>query len=376
MKHVISTKHGCAMRKWSLAVMTSALVAAGVSNAHAAEVASPLKNRTIGYVLTNYFFSLFSSEQKTECPEGINDGPIAQFDQLYPKDKKRTVVGTELQYEANVWFPSLTPEPFKFKEAGGKIAPGLNLDDKVDANDFTSQDNEPGIDNQLYRALGCVGDYRPGGSLRGFHNIYLRDRNYTRLLLELTNVDSLVDDDDVTVTTYRGMDALLTDASGNEILPNGTQRVDYLYGKRFQKQAHGRIKNGVLMTDPADLVLPIIMAYNSRPAFTIRGSQLKLAVTPEGAKGIWGGYFDIENFYKTINTAYSVYHHNYGGQSIQSIYRQMYKLADAYPDPKTGKNTAISGAVDIAFKQVFINHPKPQVASTDVKTQDVASLQK
>ncbi len=376
MKRVFSVKQGCAMRKWSLAVMTSALVAVGASSASAAETVSALKDRTIGYVLTNYFFSMYSTEQKSECPDGINDGPIAQFDQLYPKDQKRKMVDTELQYEANVWFPSLTPEPFKFKEAVSKTAPGLNLDGKADANDFTSPDNVQGIDNQLYRAIGCVGDYRPGGSLRGFHNIYLRDRNYTRLLLELTNVDSLVDDDDVTVTTYRGLDQLLTDASGNEILPNGTQRVDHLFGKRFHKQTRGRIKNGVLTTDPADLNLPIIMAYNSRPAFVIRDSQLKLDVTPDGAKGVWGGYFDIESFYKTINTAYSVYHHNYGGQSIQSIYRALHQLADGHPDPKTGKTTSVSGAVDIAFKQVFIKHPKPQVASTDQKLRDVASLQK
>jgi len=40
-------------------------------------------------------------------------------------------------------------------------------------------------------------------------------------VIELTDVDSLVNDPDVTVTTYRGTDTLLTDATGNGFLPGG-----------------------------------------------------------------------------------------------------------------------------------------------------------
>lgn len=368
MKNVVSIQ---------LAIAVSALAAVSMSNVASAESLSPVKDRTIGYVLTNYFFSMNTSEQKTECPEGTNDGPITQFNTLFPAgDKPRKLVDTELKREAEVWFPSLAPEQFKFKEAVSKMAPGLNLDGKVGPNDFTGPDGEQGIDNQLYRVIGCILDYRPGGSMRGFHNIYLRDRGYTRLLIELTNVDSLVDDDDVTVTTYRGLDNLLSDASGNEILPNGTERIDTKYGQRYIRTAHGRIKNGVFTTDPADLNVPIIMAYDSRPALVMRDAQMKMNLTADSAKGIWGGYFDVEAYYKAINTAYSTYHHNYGLQTIQSVYKALHRLADAHPDPTTGKNTAISGALDMSFKQVFINHPKPQVASTDMKTQDVASLQK
>lgn len=329
----------------------------------------------MGFVLANYFFAMYTTDDKKECPDGINDGPMVQFEQLYPKDgPKRTVVDTELKREGGVWFPSLTPEPFKFKEPVTKVAPGLNLDGKIGPNDFTGPNGETGVDNQLYRVIGCIGDYRPRGSLRGFHNIYLQDRGYTRLLMEITNLDDLTNDDDVTVTMYRGLDRLLSDASGAEILPNGTERIDTRFGKKFIRSAHGRITNGVLTIDPADLNLPIIMAYDTRPLMTIRDSQFKLNITPDGAKGLWGGYFDVESFYSAINRAYATFHHNYGGQSIMSVYRALYRLADAHPDPKTGRNTAISGAVEIQFKQAFIEHAAPKVASA--KDQSVASLEK
>jgi hypothetical protein len=35
----------------------------------------------------------------------------------------------------------------------------------------------------------------------------------------------------------------------------------------------------------------------------------------------------------------------------------MRRLADGYPDPKTGVNTAISSAVTVKFAQVFARHP-------------------
>lgn len=337
------------------------------SPASAADV-SPLRDHSIGYVLTNYFFAMQTTEQKSECPDGLNDGPITQFNMLFPKDgKKRSVVDTELRREAEVWFPSLAPEPFKFKEPVSKVAPGMNLDGKVGPNDFASPDGEAGIDNQFYRVIGCIADYRPGGSMRGFHNIYLRDRAYTRLLVELTDVDSLADDNDVTVTTYRGLDPLPTDATGNEILANGTQRID-TRGKVFYKRFHGKIANGVLMTEPTDLNIPIIMAHDARAFITVRDSRLKLNLTSSDAKGMWGGYFDIDSFYSAINITYATSHQNYGAQSAPSVYRALNRLADAHPDPQTGKNTAISAAMDVAFKQTFIQHPNKTTSS---KTSDL-----
>jgi hypothetical protein len=52
---------------------------------------------------------------------------------------------------------------------------------------------EKGIDNQMYRAVGCVGNYRgPDGSLyRHFIEDYMQKFNFNRFLIELTDVDSL-----------------------------------------------------------------------------------------------------------------------------------------------------------------------------------------
>ena len=52
-----------------------------------------------------------------------------------------------------------------------RSAIGLNLDGKVGPNDFIGPEGEKGIDNQLYRVLGCVAHFRgPDGSLYFFGN--------------------------------------------------------------------------------------------------------------------------------------------------------------------------------------------------------------
>jgi len=47
----------------------------------------------------------------------------------------------------------------------------------------------------------------------------------------------------------------------------------------------------------------------------------------------------------------------------------MRRLADGYPDPKTGTNTAISSAALVEFTQVFIRHPSQEPAQIMTRNQ-------
>src|SRR5690606_5022009 len=112
-----------------------------------------------------------------------------------------------------------------FHEVAGKLSYGLNLDGKVDADDFTHPDGATGIDNQVYRAVGCIIGFRgPDGVEVIFQDKAIADAVYNRTMIEISGVDDLRDDDAVTVTFYRGQDRLLTDATGNKIMAGGSQR--------------------------------------------------------------------------------------------------------------------------------------------------------
>lgn len=360
----------------SLATMTLAFAVTGAWAQDAAPEASVLQDRRIGYVLTSFHWAVQASEQKTECPKGFNDGPREQYTVLYPKDTKRTVIGSNLVRESQTWFPSLETDQFdaQYKEPVSKIAPGLNLDSKSDGQDFVSPDGEAGIDNQLYRVVGCTEDYRPGGTLTHFTNFYMRTRNYPRFVIELTDVDSLVNDDDVTVTTYRGLDPLPLDATGNGNAPYGTQRIDLRWGKMFNYTLKGKIVDGVLITNASDIKIPYNYAFNDRGVMAMRGAQLKLNLTSEQATGLYAGFFDTWSWYRALNGALGTHSLSYGRQSAPSMWRALNRLADGYPDPKTGRNTAISGAITVTMKQAFIQHPDAAVAATAGSQQKQASI--
>jgi hypothetical protein len=319
-----------------------------------------VKNGTIAYAWTDRYWAVYESKDgKTECPQGMNDGPREQFKQLFPDDgKKRTVVETQLAREGYQWHPTTTPESFPFHEAQGKISYGLNLDGKVGPDDFKSPEGEEGIDNQLYRVIGCIADYRSSGSIYHFENEYVRRYNDNRWIIEISGVQDLTNSPDVTVTTYRGLDSLLTDATGDAFLPGGTIRADLRWGKQFVYKIKGSIKDGVLITEPVDTMeVPWGATFNTNGYQLFRGLRFKLKLTPTTAEGLVGGYVDVESFVHHLNTSWSTHHQSYGQHSSPSQYRAMKRLADGYPDPQTGTNTAISSAVTVKFIRIYLDKP-------------------
>ncbi|HIN89850.1 MAG TPA: hypothetical protein EYN04_04350, partial [Porticoccaceae bacterium] len=294
-------------------------------------------------------------DAKQECPRGFNDGPREQFEQLYPYHEGLTVEETQLKQEIETWHPSTEPDGFEFLEVEGEISWGLNLDGEVGPNDFVHPNGSPGIDNEVYRAVGCVIGFRgPDGVEFIFQNKAIVDERYNRMMVELTEVDDLENDDNVTVTVYRGMDRLLTDATGSRVMPGGTQRVDRRWGQNLIRQVEARIVDSVLITEPiGDLIIP--WQNLSVPSIQLfRDARFELDLSAEGATGLLAGYADVDTWYYQLIRNDSTHHLSNGQISGISLYKALRRLADAYPDPETGENTAISTALDIKMTQVFI----------------------
>jgi len=339
-----------------------------------------IKDRSIGYVTTALHWAVAQTpDGKTECPDGMNDfGPREIFKELYPDPTKHTIVETELGREAMYWFPDGGhEEKFPYHDAKGSIGPGLNLDGKVGPNDFTSPFGEKGIDNQLTRVVGCSRFYRaPDGTYYIFADKYAREFRYNRSMIEITNLDNLTNDDDVDVTIYRGLDRLMQDATGNNIVAGGTQHIDSRFAKKFEAHLKGKIKDGVLTTQPAD-VFWMWSCFGGVPGGEkFHAMRFDLKLTPEHATGMIGGYADIDNWYFHLIGCQSTHHLSYGQLSATGLYRSLKRSADAYPD-KTGQMTAISSAINLEMAQVFIMHDdKPaakQVAETETKARRVSA---
>ena len=318
-----------------------------------------LRDGRIGYVMTNLFWSVYQTpDAKEECPKGFNDGPREQFEILFPDVESRTVVDTQLAQEIETWHPTTDPDPLPFYDIEGPYSYGLNLDGEVGQNDFTHPDGTQGIDNEVYRAVGCIIGFRgPDGVEVIFQDKAIADRAYNRTMIELSGVDNLENDDSVTVTVYRGMDRLLTDATGMKVMSGGSQRVDLRWGAKLIRQTEGKIVDSVLTTEPiADVVIPWMNL--GVPTFQlIRDMRFQLDLSPTNANGLIAGYADVDTYYKQLIRNDSTHHLSNGQISGISLYKALSRLADAYPDPETGRNTAISTALDVKMAQVFIVHP-------------------
>ena len=365
-------KHLKIKRPWAGIAAGAVCAAAILSGAHSSDSIADgsvagLIDGKIGYALTDARWAIRQTENgETECPDGFNEGPRAQFRALYPDGG--TVAETRLERESASRFPLDKEDNFPYREAQGKFAIGLNLDGKVGPTDFTSDEGEPGVDNQLFRAIGCTRLFRaPDGTFAHFTNMWVREMNFNRILVELSDVDSLIDDDAVNVTLYRGKDRLMTDATGANIMPGGSNRVDERFGKKFIHHLKGKIEDGVLTTEPADVRWPWAVFLQRPGAYDIRGLRFNVNLGPEHADGLVAGYADIEAWYAQLIRSWSTHHSSYGGLSQPSLYRQLLRLADGYPD-ESGAMTALSSAITVRMTQVFIERTGGEMASDQDKS--------
>lgn len=336
---------------WGAFTILAALIVVPATS-FASDGTAPPDGR-IAYVVTDMSWAVYqTADGKAECPDGFNKyGPPEMFAKLYPKGG--TVADTRLFLLSRKYFPMDSKDPFSMPEAKGPIAIGLNLDGKTGQRDFTSPSGEKGIDNELYRLIGCNRQFRgPAGEFRHY-GLYLgRQQSYSRIIIELTGVHSLQNDDNVTVTILRGLDPLLTDASGEHVLPGGTQRIDNRFSKRFYAQIKGKIVKGQLRTEPTDLVWPWSFFYSAADEYRLRGARFRLNLTNKTAKGLLGSYVDIDSFYSTLSM-WSMNNLAYGQLDPWGFYQKLRQLADGYPD-KSGRMTAISSAINISAVQVFL----------------------
>ena len=347
------------MHRYAACLLLPVAILLAAGPARAAPSDAP-PGRSVAYVLTNMSWATQSTPAATECPKGLNEGTREQFKQLFPEDgSKRPFVATQLRREIDSFHPTTAPEPFAFREGEGSVAPGLDLDGVSGPEDFTGPDGRPGVDNQMHRVLGCTANYRaPDGPIRFFEDEMVLRENYNRVVVQLDGVDSLQDDDAVDVRIFRGRDKVLVDAGGLKAVPGGTQRMDLRWGENYIRETRGSIKGGVLRTEPVDLLYPWDVFWLPSDQYMYK-ARLELSLTPAAATGFIGGYVDIAMWYLHTVKNWGTHYQSYGNSSAPSIYKAMRRLADAEPDPATGENRAISGALAVVWTQVNIIPPDP-----------------
>jgi hypothetical protein len=348
-------------------------------------------NGEMGFVVTAFAPAIYQS--KDDCPDGpANTVRESYLQSLPPTERTRLEDPANAQELSKRWQsyalgpnntnicsnPELFDRPIQ-RVLQGKVALGLNLDgdhgngssnpDTCPHEKFTSPTGEPGIDNQVYRAMGCSSNYRgvdgtSGDIVKGF-NMLLASGEQSKVLL-LRGVHNLEHQDDVEVILASTSDRPILDANHNFIV-NASFTVSA--NPRWRNVLHGHIEQGVLTTDPVDIRLSLRVGHGGirgqKAEWDLRKARLRLTFEPDGSvKGLVGAYQPIGNVIEHT-TLGGIGAATVAGIDCAAQYATLKKLADGVRDPTTGQCTADSTALDFAAVPAFVFDRPPGGASAE-----------
>jgi hypothetical protein len=378
----------------------------GVPELRTAQAAGDtMAGQTRGYVFTQFHFARPDTDVKADCPNGLAMSLRESFiAQLPPEDQARAqqvkgfgAVGSmmlatddpktglkfgdseeamakmsEQEHEAMIKKRrdpnrhTVCNNPEDYKGVGFQTidhsgpALGMNLDGTEDGHatggtcahqKFTGVDGTPGIDNQYWRAFGCIAVYRHSGV---DWDSTIRTGDWA-ILMEVTPVAKGGHDGDVDVSFYSSKDGVTLDASGK--IPTGLS-LEYIDDPALIARTSGRIENGVLTTRPVDFTYK----YDNQiihNRWSFEAARFRLKMMPDGSlSGEMGGYADVDKFYGFTVKPQTIDGANANNIDCPGLYTAMHSLADGDRDPKTGTCKALSIALDVQAIPAFVIHPE------------------
>jgi uncharacterized protein DUF1592/uncharacterized protein DUF1588/uncharacterized protein DUF1595/uncharacterized protein DUF1585/uncharacterized protein DUF1587 len=320
---------------------------------------------------------------KDTCPEGLNPLsdvffkrdlrilglPAAEVNAMFDKDYKIQngdpttrwveVVATRGNGRDNVYLHPTTVPDAHLKPALGRFAYGFNLDGKGAASADSYQDpesGEKGINNQLFRTIGCIQAYKgyppPQPPLEAEYRWDNSRPVMGAWLISVSGAD-LSKDGDVTVRFETAIDPVTVQDANAHVQSDMTYRVaDHPVSVNVLR---ARMRSGLIYTEPAH----IRMQCNSyiQPVYEFLDARLRLRVKPDGnLEGVLGGYQPWYDLYWSHAKVGYIDERGFGIDA-PALFYALRRYADAYPDPRTHRNTAISTAYMIEAVPAFIARP-------------------
>lgn len=352
--------------------LTVVFVLAGVASSDAAY------GETRGFVL--YYLHTATHGDKRNCPNGDNGGYAAIKTTAFKlhgfsQEKIARILGGEIGpmsremldittnrgrvdgKPANVFHnPLSAPDPH-IKMVQGPEAYGFNLDGKGGEAPYAFTDpetGEEGVDNQLYRVVGCFTSYDESLPIRPNHEKQIWSLYGYRMSAWLFSIttDDFNRDGPATVSFYKAIDRRRHDASGGTLYyatyvidPNPRNRAEFA----------GVIKDGVFTSAANDVSVFLTGAPENSWATKLELSKARLRLrfnTDGSAFGYLAGYQPWMDFWFMMGVG-----NEQSSLDTVGLYYGLQKMADAQPDPNTGKNTEISTTYRLDAAPAFIARP-------------------
>jgi hypothetical protein len=365
----------------ALAVMLTGCGQADAQRAQERQASAQAGDGKLAFVIRDWFTSVYNTKFMDECPEGLSMSNDEIWWRSLSKEQRAKATGNGLVQTLNrmgiamqrgpngenvCMHPTVVNDP-PMKLVEGELSYGFDLDGDAEGKatpkscphvNFTHPDGTRGIDNQLYRLLGCTAGWRRGGNVDLNAHQGRGTSGLGMILIEITGVKDPRNSENVTVTFYRSVDQFAVDGTGRP-LPFSSYNIDMEGDKpRYGDSLKGSIRNGELITEQGDVRLPWYGNYNfMNPVVRDMKLQLKISEDGQTATGTIGGYYPMDDFLYYIA---GIPGHDAAADNCPSMYVAAREVADGYPDPETGQCTHLSAAFEIGAYAAYVIHPTRQ----------------
>lgn len=368
----------------SLFALGPASLAPAVGETAAAKLPAPPTGGVMGFVVQTLSYPVV--HEPNACPNGMQL-PMRQdfLERQTPEERARLSLKenepelTRL-WQAQAFGPNGTnictnPDMFDrplLKTVKGAHSWGLDLDgdstgkggrDTCDHEEFVSPTGEKGIDNQEYRVMGCTMNWRGAEGQPSEYDVgtrqFIASGEWTQVIL-LRGVDSLAHDDNVEVIYANTPDRPVIDSNGKVLRGLSFSISDK--PPRNRNVLKGKIENGVLTTEPQDILLA--QTWGQGGARDIRGNRsqhdfrrgrLRLTFEADGTlAGMVGGYRPVFDTIQSPSIG-GVGSAIVAGIDCAAQLKTLRQFADGIKDPKTGKCTGVSTAMRMVAVPAFVN---------------------
>ena len=222
----------------------------------------------------------------------------------------------------------------------GSKAFGFNLDGNAATGFEDAETGEKGVDNQMFRALGCIKNLRANPPLRSsdteqwWHLI----QDYQPAWLISITADDFANAANATITFDRALEHASWDA-------NSQTRRDMTYRIDSDPRSHTEIKGSIkdkVFHAASEQELTMVGDLLVMPYLSLKKANVRIKLLDNGGlDGFIGGFQNWKEVLFPIGAGGNAFEMNVQ-HDIPGSYYLLKKNADAYPDPKTGENTHIS----------------------------------
>ncbi len=352
----------------------------------------PAPDGSYGFLVTGVVPAIYKGTEKGDCPDGRAHSTLEAYlatqtpAERIRLQKPENALELEKKYKVDFVTDDLghdicrQPEAFDrapARIAGGRTSFGMDLDGGDSANtcahgEFQSPTGETGVDNQFYRVVGCTNWWRgavggpPGEAGEGWRMRWATGDS--RAVVVLRGVDDWRNDDHVEFVLATSKDPAPVGADGKVIAGGSLRMTD---NPRWRNSGTGRIRDGVLVTNPMEVAIYMRMGTDSE--IRIRHARFRLKILPNGElDGMVAGYQKPREALAKMLAGSVI------STDIQlecaALYKAAHVYADGDRDPQTGKCTTLSTAFEFFAKPAYVfEHDGTLIATRQSRTVRTAS---